>query len=97
MTKAERELEKLREKEQEIKSQISAVKARVRDEKRADDTRRRILIGAMEFKKIRDGRNTKERLLADLDAYLDKAKDRALFDLDSSDGGPARKTEAGQL
>ena len=97
MTKAERDLERLREKEQELKNQLSAAKAKVSKEKRAADTRRRILIGAMEFKKIKDGRNTKEQLLRDLDTYLDKSKDRELFDLDSFETVPDDNAEARRL
>ena len=48
---------------------------------RADDTRRKILIGAMVLHMIEQGDMTQAQLLGRLDAFLLRDGDRALFDL----------------
>ena len=53
MTKAESKLAALREKEQELKNQMAAIKAKVNEEKRAKETRQKILIGAMRLSEIK--------------------------------------------
>ncbi len=48
---------------------------------RSEDTRRKILIGAMVLGKMQDDPQTRQRILDDLDAFLTRNDDRALFSL----------------
>ena len=48
---------------------------------RADDTRRKILAGALLLEMMKDSPETAEKIRARLDKYLTRADDRALFDL----------------
>lgn len=56
-----------------------------------EDTRRKILIGALIFDLIKNGEWEEAALLRQLDGYLGRERDRALFDL------PARTQEAQQV
>lgn len=48
---------------------------------RADDTRRKILLGAMTREMMKDSPEAAEKIRARLDKYLTRADERALFDL----------------
>lgn len=81
-TNAER-LENLRKRRAVLDAELSRLEARERTEKRKQDTRRKILLGAvvmqeMEAKPDETGKWARE-LLAE---RLTKPRDRALFDLD---------------
>lgn len=56
-------------------------RARQRREKAQADARREILIGKMVLNLVQDNQHQRDRLMSQLDAFLDDAKDRALFDL----------------
>ncbi len=50
---------------------------------RSEDTRRKILIGAMVLGKMQDDPQTNKQMLNDLDEFLTRDDDRALFSLPS--------------
>lgn len=64
------------------KQQIEARKRAVDSKrKRSEDTRRKVLVGAVILAKVERGEWQQDKLLALLDAYLTRADDRALFGL----------------
>lgn len=69
----------------ELKEQQRAVKARERNalnkKKRAEDTRRKILVGSLSLELMNKDETAKQRFLKQLDGYLTRDDDRALFDL----------------
>ena len=78
--KIEVQLEKLKQ----LKAQKQAVEARERaklkEQERKDDTRRKILLGSYLIKKMENEAN-KEKILAELNEYLTEDRDRQLFNL----------------
>lgn len=82
----EEKLRRLEEKQAKNKAEISRIKARLNQEKRKKDTRRKILIGSMVLAKKKEG-NDKwwAEWLSALDNYLEKDRDRALFGLPPRD------------
>ena len=58
-----------------------ANRARQRREKTLADARRETLIGKMILNHVQDNPSHKDRLMSQLDAFLEDDKDRALFDL----------------
>ena len=50
--------------------------------KRKDDTRRKILIGAMIIGKAKNDPEFNKQVLAELDCFLEREADRKLFNLD---------------
>jgi hypothetical protein len=76
-------LQKLREKRDHIEAQIRAVSARERTQSRKDDTRKKIIAGALALHhaaKNPDDAFTK-KLMRLLDEYVVKPHERALFNL----------------
>ena len=78
---AEEKLKKLEEKQAKLRSEIQQAKAKISKDKRKQDTKKKILIGAMILSKVADGEWPEPRLKSAMDKYLDKDSDRALFDL----------------
>ena len=72
-------LEKLLQQQAKLKKQIQAEKTKARKKARKDDTRRKILIGAFVLTKMDEAEPYKVQLLQELDGYLTKPHDRALF------------------
>ncbi len=75
------ELEKLLEKEKQLKAKIQAAKSRESEKQRKLDTRKKILIGAMVLDGMKNNGDYKTKILQNLDKYLTKNKDRVLFEL----------------
>ncbi len=75
------ELEKLLEKEKQLKAKIQAAKSREREKERKLDTRRKILIGAMVLEGMKNSEEYETKIRQNLDKYLTKNKDRVLFGL----------------
>ena len=75
------DLEKLLEKEKQLKAKIQAVKSREREKERKLDTRRKILIGAMILEGMKNSEDYNSKIMNNLDKYLTKNKDRVLFGL----------------
>ena len=74
----EDKLKQEKAKKQKIDARLRTAESK---RKRADDTRRKILVGAAILAKVERGEWPQEKLLAMLDAALTRADDRALFDL----------------
>ena len=95
-------LEKLLQKEAQLKAQIQKAKAVERTLERKRDTRRKILIGAAVMARVESGRWPKDDLLEMMDGFLSRPNERDLFELDeSSEAEPVaqkaeRKTKASQ-
>ncbi len=79
--KIEAQLEKLKQ----LKAQKQAIEARERskqkEQERKNDTRRKILIGSMFLKKMKNDQMFALMAREDLDKYLTENRDRQLFDL----------------
>ncbi len=72
---------KLQEKQARLKAELQRLDARERQAKRKHETRRKILLGAMVLDRIARGVVTEKLVLADMDSFLERDQDRALFDL----------------
>lgn len=85
MATVEERIATLETKLKQAKAQKQKIEARKRlaesKAKRATDTRKKILIGAVILEKIARGELKQEFLLDALDAMLTRENDRALFDL----------------
>lgn len=70
-------------KEAKAKQQQIEARQRAADAKRyrQQDTRRKVLVGALILSRVERGEWPREKLLAMLDAALTRADDRALFEL----------------
>lgn len=70
-----------------LKQKIEARKKTLASKKtRAADTKKKILIGALMLEKMDQQEETKIRILAELDQFLTRDSDRALFDLPARSG-----------
>ena len=78
--KIQAQIEKLKQ----LKAQKQAVetrdRAKLKEQERKDDTRRKILLGSYLIKKMENEAN-KEKILAELNEYLKEDRDRQLFNL----------------
>ena len=80
----EQQISKQEERLKQLKAQKQAVLARekkkITDQQRKEDTRRKILLGSLALKKMKNEQD-KEKILADLNEYLIEDRDRKLFGL----------------
>ena len=74
-------MRKLEEQRARINAAIQRVKARERQAVRKRDTRRKILAGAMVLDRVARGVLTEQLFLRDMDEFLDRPHERALFEL----------------
>ncbi|OYQ77518.1 mobilization protein [Wohlfahrtiimonas chitiniclastica] len=72
-------LNQLRAQKQKAQNRL---RAKEREQKRKDDTRRKILIGACMMKLAEDNPDANDRMLRQLDRFLTEERDRKLFQLD---------------
>lgn len=70
-----------KKKEGEFRNRRKKVEQRKKKRQRREDTRRKILVGAERLFRSERGPEERTALLKDMAAFLDKPKDRALFDL----------------
>jgi hypothetical protein len=82
MNKAEERIRRLEEQKAKVLADLQAAKARFARKERAEDTRRKILVGGMILDQVATGDWSSEKLLAAMAEYLDRASDRALFGLE---------------
>lgn len=75
---AEKKLKQLKAKKQKEEAQKRAALAK---QERANDTRRKILAGALALDMMNKDETAKQRFLDKLDKFLKRDDDRALFDL----------------
>ena len=89
-------LEKLLQKEAQLKAQIQQAKAAERTLERKRDTRRKILIGSAVMARVESGRWPQADLLEMMDGFLSRQNERELFGLDAEadSGAVAEKKEA---
>ena len=85
----EAKLKQARAKKQQLEARKRAVESK---RQRADDTRRKILVGAAILAKVDRGEWPKARLLEMMGQTLTRPDDRALFDLDCK-AEPAQASE----
>lgn len=74
----EAKLKQEKAKKQQIASRKRAI---ISKKARAEETRRKVLVGAVILAKVENGEWPKDRLMAMLDAALTRSDDRALFGL----------------
>ena len=90
-TKRAAQISVLEEKLRQLKAREQAAEARRRSlesrRKRKDDTRRKILVGAIVLAKVEQGEFPEARQRSWLDAALTRADDRGLFELTPIGGG----------
>ena len=86
-------LEKLTKQREQLNAKIQAVKTKKARQDRKDDTRRKVLIGSVVMKMVREGEMPQERLTQLLDKHLEKEADRTLFKL--SEQVKSKKIEGG--
>ncbi|MBY0377654.1 MAG: hypothetical protein K2Q33_03725 [Gammaproteobacteria bacterium] len=74
-------LERVKIKEEQIKALRQKLEAAEKHKERKKEVRRKILLGALMLERLKAGDVRAEALRAELDNYLIKNPDRALFDL----------------
>ena len=85
ITALEGRLKQLKAKQQRVEARRRAIDSR---RARKQDTRRKVLVGAIVLARVEQGRLSEAELRGWLDEALERADDRALFDL------PARRRTA---
>ena len=74
-------LEQLLRKQEELKAQIRKEKNKLDQQERKNDTRRKILLGALMMDMMKKGELDEKKIMKRLDNFLTKEPDRKLFDL----------------
>ena len=78
-------LETLLKKREQLNAQIIKQRNKESQLKRKQNTRRKILLGALVMNLMEKEELSREQIMKELDVYLTKDIDRALFDLPSRD------------
>ena len=79
---AQKLMEKLAKKKTKLKAAESRIRARISARERKRRTRRLILIGSYMERVTQTDPESKDRLIKGLDGFLERDRDRELFDLD---------------
>ena len=74
-------LEQLKKKQEQLRLHIQKEEQKLKTKNRKDDTRRKILVGAMVLDRMDKNDEYKQEILSILDSYLKNEKDRSLFHL----------------
>ncbi|RDH41271.1 mobilization protein [Zooshikella ganghwensis] len=76
-------LQKLKEKEKQLKAQIQAAEARVKEKQRKVETRQKIILGGAVLSLLKNEKNEafKQQLLAKLNAIVTREADRKTLGL----------------
>ena len=77
--KIQEQTEKLNQLRAQKQKAQNRLRAKEREQKRKDDTRRKILIGACMMKLAEDNPEANELMLKQLDRFLTEERDRKLF------------------
>jgi hypothetical protein len=85
-------LKKLEEQAAQLKARIASEKAKITNQARKDDTRRKILVGAY-FIEQAEQNGTMEELIKKIDPFLTREKDKALFGLSAKSGSKTSKSK----
>ena len=78
IAKAEEKLKQLKAEQQKVEARKKAAETK---RSRQDDTRRKVLVGAVVLAKLEDGSYPEAEFTARMDAALSRAEDRKLFGL----------------
>ena len=73
-------LEQLLRKQEELKAQIRKEKNKLSQSERKQDTRRKILLGALMMDMMKKGDLDEKKIMKRLDGFLTRETDRKLFD-----------------
>jgi hypothetical protein len=76
-----RKVETLAQQLAQQRAKVQQIQTKLSAEKRKQDTRRKILAGAMLLTSIERGQGSEEEFLQQMDAFLTRASDRELFGL----------------
>ena len=76
-----KKLEELLKKREQLNAQIQKERNKQIQQKRKEDTRRKILLGALMMEMMKQGELDEKKILKKLDVYLTKDIDRNLFAL----------------
>ena len=87
-------LEKLLQKEAQLKAQIQDAKARERTLEKKRDTRRKILVGAAVMARVEHGDWPERDLKMMMDGFLTRESERELFELDGDDADAPSSDES---
>jgi len=93
-------LEQLLKKKEELNAQIQKIRAAEANEKRKEDTRRKILLGALMMEMMERGELDRDVVMKRLDSFLVMSGDRRLFGLavnGSRDGKGEVKDDGGNV
>ena len=74
-------LENLLKKREELNAQIQKIRSKEASQKRKEDTRRKILLGALLMEMMENSELDKNKIKKRLDSFLTRDIDRKLFDL----------------
>ncbi|GAB6909409.1 hypothetical protein JCM12296A_52530 [Desulfosarcina cetonica] len=88
-----KKIDDLEKRIQQLKAQKSAEEAKLKKKKRADDTRKKILIGAFIMEKS-EKEGTMGELVKQLDRFLVRKNDRVLFGLTEKQSPPPNPSES---
>lgn len=83
-------------KQRAIEARIDAVKARTKERARKEDTRRKVLVGAVILAEAEQSDAAKQRLLTLLDKHLVRPIDRAVFGLPPRADRPGQEAAASE-
>ncbi len=76
-----KKLEQLLKKRSQLNAQIQQLRTRDAAQKRKEDTRRKILLGALVMEMMSKGELDRDKLMKRLDGFLTREIDRKLFEL----------------
>jgi hypothetical protein len=74
-------LSQLKKKQEQLAARIQSLEAAEKTRERKKDVRRKILLGALVLERLGQGDPRAQSLKAELDGYLTRDHDRALFEL----------------
>ena len=80
-TTPQEQLAKLEKKQSQITARIQKKKAQVRGQQRKDDTRRKIIAGAIALENMTHDKNFRAKMQALIEEHVTRENDRKLFDL----------------
>ena len=80
-----KKLDELLKKREQLNAQIAKERNKLSSQQRKEDTRRKILMGALMMEMMKKGELDEKKILKKLDAFLTKELDRKLFDLPLSE------------
>jgi hypothetical protein len=87
------QLEKLEKRKADIQRKIQRIKSAESKKKRQEETRRKILIGSAILSRVKKGEWPEDRMLAMMNEYLNKERDRELFALGPVSNKPEQLQE----